>query len=115
MFERFARWVAIKTGHPLVFGLSCIGIVVWALFGPLFHFSDTWQLVVNTVTTVITFLMVFLIQNTQARDTLAIKLQLGEIIRVLQNADDRLISLDRFSEKQLDELLVALQKKAKRT
>lgn len=113
MFERFAHWVSVKSGHPLVFGLSCIGIIVWAMCGSFFHFSDTWQLIVNTVTTVITFLMVFLIQNTQARDTLAIKLQLGEIIRALQDADNRLISLDRYSEKQLDELRDALQKKAK--
>lgn len=113
MFEKFAHWVSVKSGHPFVFGAACVCIVVWALCGPFFHFSDTWQLVINTGTTIVTFLMVFLIQNTQARDTLMIKLQLGEIIRASTKADNQLVTLDRFTEAQLDELIKVLQQRAK--
>lgn len=113
MFERFAHWVSVTSGHPVVFGAACACIVLWAICGPFFHFSDTWQLIINTSTTIVTFLMVFLIQNTQARDTLMIKLQLGEIIRALNEADNRMITLDGLSEAQLDELLKVLQQRTK--
>lgn len=112
MFDRFAHWVSTESGKPPVFIMACACIAVWAGCGPVFHYSDTWQLIINTGTTVVTFLMVFLIQNTQARDTIAIKLQLGELIRAMKDADDGLISLDRFSEKQLQELAARYQQKA---
>jgi low affinity Fe/Cu permease len=112
MFDRFAHWVSTESGKPPIFIAACACIAVWAACGPFFGYSDTWQLIINTGTTVVTFLMVFLIQNTQARDTIAIKLQLGEIIRAINEADDRLISLDRFTEQQLQELATRYREKA---
>jgi len=79
-------------------------ILVWALTGPLFHFSDTWQLVINTATTVITFLMVFIIQNTQNRDTRAIQLKLDELLRAMQGARTRLVALETLTDEELDDL-----------
>ena len=78
LFVRFARSMSKMLGHPLAFGVAVLVIVIWAITGPLFHFSDTWQLVINTGTTIITFLMVFLIQNTQNRDSEAVQLKLDE-------------------------------------
>jgi low affinity Fe/Cu permease len=80
-FTRFARWASRATGHPATFVTAVLIIVVWALTGPIFGFSDTWQLVINTGTTIVTFLMVFLIQNTQNRDSEALQLKLDELIR----------------------------------
>ena len=80
-FERFARIAARATGRPLAFAFAAATIVGWALLGPVFHFSDTWQLVINTATTIVTFLMVFLIQNTRNRDSEAVQLKLDELIR----------------------------------
>src|SRR5881396_822981 len=91
-FERFARGAARAAGRPVAFGTAIAVIAIWALLGPLFHFSDTWQLVINTATTIITFLMVFLIQNTQNRDTRAIQLKLDELLRGVTGARTGLVN-----------------------
>src|SRR3954454_713086 len=101
-FTRFANWAAHATGRPLTFMLALSVVVVWAITGPLFGYSDTWQLVINTGTTVVTFLMVFLIQNTQNRDTEAIQLKLDELIRANAQARNRLLDLEDLDEDALD-------------
>lgn len=102
IFSRFARWVSAVTGRPLVFCLAIGCIAVWAVTGPLFGFSDTWQLVINTGTTIITFLMVFLIQNTQNRDTEALQIKLDELIRASHTARNALLNLEELDEEELD-------------
>lgn len=104
MFERFSAWTARTTGRPLTFGLSVLLVVVWALTGPLFDYNDTWQLIINTATTVITFWMVFVLQNTQNKDTKAMELKLDELIRALSGADDRLIGIEDDAEETLDRI-----------
>ena len=104
IFSRFARAVAAITGRPFIFILAATIIVVWGVTGPLFGFSDTWQLVINTGTTIVTFLMVFLIQNTQNRDTEALQIKLDEIIRSLKGARNEVLDLEEMDEKQLDEI-----------
>ena len=101
-FTRFARVAATVTGKPVTFIIAVSIIVLWAVTGPLFGFSDTWQLVVNTGTTIITFLMVFLIQNTQNRDTEALQIKLDEIIRSTRGARNAVLDLEEMDEKQLD-------------
>src|SRR4051812_17423530 len=96
--ERFAQSVTKRAGTSSAFLLSCVAIVIWLATGPLFHFSDTWQLVVNTGTTVVTFLMVFLIQRTQNKDSLAIQLKLNEVIAALRGASNRLVNIEDLSE-----------------
>lgn len=91
LFTRFANWAAAIAGHRLAFVTALTLILAWAISGPIFGFSDTWQLVINTVTTIITFLMVFLIQNTQNRDAMAMHLKLDEIIKALKEADNRVM------------------------
>ena len=89
-FARFAQYVSHITGRPIAFIVAFTAIVIWGLTGPLFGFSDTWQLVINTATTIITFLMVFVIQNTQNRDTIAMQIKLDELIFVTQKARKRI-------------------------
>jgi low affinity Fe/Cu permease len=115
-FTRFANWTASAAGHPPTFALACLVIVVWAATGPFFRFSDTWQLVINTGTTIITFLMVFLIQNTQNRDSKAMQLKLDELIRATQGAHNALLDLEELNEKDLNrirKLYTALAAKAR--
>jgi len=101
MFERFATWVTRWSGSTGVFLLAALSIVIWLVSGPMFHWSDTWQLVANTVTTVITFLMVFLIQRAQNKDSLAMQLKLNEIVAAIEGASNRLISIEDLSEVEL--------------
>jgi low affinity Fe/Cu permease len=103
-FQTFARKSARATGNPLAFGVALLIILIWALTGPLFGFSDTWQLVINTGTTIITFLMVFLIQNTQNRDSEAMQLKLDELVRALEGSHNALLDIEELSEEELDEL-----------
>ena len=102
LFTRFAKWTSHATGRPLTFTLALGVIVAWAITGPIFGFSDTWQLVINTGTTIVTFLMVFLIQNTQNRDSEALHVKLDEVIRALKHADNSLLCLEDLEEEELD-------------
>jgi low affinity Fe/Cu permease len=103
-FADFARYCARFFGHPLAFVFSCSFIILWLVAGPVFSYSDTWQLVVNTTTTVITFLMVFLIQNTQNRDGEAIQIKLDELIRAHKGGHNALLDLEELTEEQLHEI-----------
>jgi low affinity Fe/Cu permease len=103
-FTRFAKWTSRATGHPVAFVAAMLIIVVWAVTGPMFGFSDTWQLVINTGTTIVTFLMVFLIQNTQNRDSEAMQLKLDELIRAINGAHNGLLDLEELTEKDLERI-----------
>ena len=103
-FTRFAKSTARHAGQPIAFALAVATVVVWLVTGPLFGFTDSWQLVINTGTTIITFLMVFLIQNTQNRDSEAVHLKLDELIRAIDGAQNALLDLEELDQEDLDEI-----------
>jgi low affinity Fe/Cu permease len=103
-FGRLASATAAFAGSPWIFLLAVVTVVIWGVLGPMYHYSNTWQLVINTGTTIVTFLMVFLIQNTQNRDAKAIHLKLDEIIRSIQHAHNEMIDIEKLSDKELEEL-----------
>jgi low affinity Fe/Cu permease len=109
-FGRFAAFCSMWLGSRWAFTLAGLVIVVWAITGPIFHFSDTWQLVINTGTTIVTFLMVFLIQNTQNRDARAINLKLDELIRAIDKARNHMINIESLSDIELDLLQAQYEK-----
>lgn len=113
-FSRFAKWTSRMAGKPATFFVAVLIIVVWAVSGPLFGFSDTWQLVINTGTTIITFLMVFLIQNTQNRDSEAMQVKLDELIHVTKGAQNALLDLEELEEEELDRIRDGYEKIAER-
>ena len=103
-FTRFAQATSRWTGHPIAFLLAMAVVIVWIVSGPIFNYSDTWQLVINTGTTIVTFLMVFLIQNTQNRDTMAVQLKLSELVLAMKGAENKFASIEDLSDKELEEL-----------
>ena len=113
-FANFAQWVSHVTGRPVTFLVALATILVWGLVGPVFGYSDTWQLVINTATTIITFLMVFVIQNTQNRDTAAMHIKIDELIRVTQKARNVLLDLEELDDKTLEALRADYEKLARR-
>ncbi len=112
-FSRFAKWAAHKMGQPGATVSAVAVIILWALTGPMFGFSDTWQLIINTGTTIITFLMVFLIQHTQNRDTEALQIKLDELIRVMTGARNELLGAEELDEKELEQLKTQFSRLAK--
>jgi len=107
MFARFARWVERQVGRSSTFVLAMAVVLLWAASGPIFGWSDTWQLVINTGTTIVTFLMVFVIQNTQTRDTQAIQLKLDELIRVNERARNSLINSEEMCDIDVERMKAA--------
>ena len=101
-FTLFSRWSSHVTGRPLAFNLAIFIIIVWIISGPIFGFTDTWQLIINTATTIVTFLMVFLIQNTQNKDTEAMQVKLDELIRSIDGAHNALLNLEELEEEELE-------------
>lgn len=113
-FRVFARRSSSMLGSAWAFTAALLVIVIWLVTGPVFHFSDTWQLIINTATTIITFLMVFLIQNTQNRDAKAVHLKLDELIRAVKDARNELVDLENLSDEELQRLEEQFQKMRKR-
>lgn len=101
-FSKMASATARASGRPATFVLCCVVIVIWAVSGPLFHYSDTWQLIINTGTTIVTFLMVFLIQNTQNRDGAALQAKLDELIRATHDARNAYMGIEKLGERELE-------------
>ena len=112
-FSRFATRVSTIAGSAWIFLLACLGIAIWLLTGPYSHYSDTWQLIINTGTTIITFLMVFLIQNTQNRDSHAVQLKLDELIRAVTGAHNALLDLEELEEADLERFRVRYEELAR--
>jgi len=115
LFRKFAQSTSQLVGSSWAFMLAAVVIIVWAVTGPMFHYSDTWQLVINTGTTIITFLMVFLIQNTQNRDAKAIHLKLDELIKGVSGARTRLVNLQELSDEELERLHKEFERLHKKT
>ena len=111
-FPSFARSMANASGKPATFVIAVLVIIVWAVTGPIFGYSDTWQLVINTSTTIVTFLMVFIIQNTQNRDTQALQLKLDELIRVTKGAHNLMLDLEQLDDEHLERLRQVYEKLA---
>lgn len=111
-FTRFAKRTARAVGEPYVFACALLTVILWAILGPVFHYSDTWQLVINTGTTIVTFLMVFLIQNTQNRDSAAIQIKLDELIRSIEGAKNELLDLEELDERELEATRATYEKLA---
>lgn len=103
-FERFANWATHATGSSGAFILALVIVIIWGITGPVFHYSDTWQLVINTGTTIVTFLMVFLIQKSQNKDSRAVHLKLNELIAAHEGASNRMVNIEDLSEKELDQI-----------
>ncbi len=103
-FRKFSHKCSAVAGSPLAFGISVLIILAWATMGPMFHYSDTWQLIINTSTTIVTFLMVFLIQNTQNRDSRSLHLKIDELIRANKHARNMMINLDDASDDELERI-----------
>jgi low affinity Fe/Cu permease len=114
-FSSFAQKTAAWTGHPIAFILAAAVIVVWLVTGPIFNYSDTWQLVINTGTTIVTFLMVFLIQNTQNRDMLSMQLKLSELVLALNGAENKFASIEDLSDAELEALHNECRSRAQQT
>jgi low affinity Fe/Cu permease len=112
MFSNMACAAAHWMGKPIAFLVALLAVIIWAATGPIFQYSDTWQLVINTSTTIVTFLMVFLIQNTQNRDTMAVQLKLSELILKIDEAENRFATAEDMSEEQLEELHAELRQQA---
>ena len=104
VFDRFARWTERQLGRSVTFALAVLSVILWGTTGPVFGWSDTWQLVINTGTTIVTFLMVFVIQNAQNRDTQALQLKLDELIRVNTEARNSLMGLEEKSESEVENI-----------
>jgi len=113
-FTRFAKWTARASGRPFTFTIAVLVIAVWGITGPIFGFSDTWQLIINTGTTIVTFLMVFLIQNTQNRDSEAIQVKLDELIRLSKGGHNVLLDLEELEDEELDRIQDGYRKIAQR-
>jgi low affinity Fe/Cu permease len=114
LFTRFAKWTSRAAGKPAAFAIATGALLVWGISGPFFGFSDTWQLVINTGTTIVTFLMVFLIQNTQNRDSEAIQVKLDELIRSHASAHNALLDLEELEEEELDRIRASYEQLAER-
>jgi low affinity Fe/Cu permease len=114
LFHRFAKWIANLTGRPGAFVLAVAVIVIWGVTGPLFRYSDSWQLIINTGTTIVTFLMVFLIQNTQNRDTQELHLKIDELILATKGARNVLLDLEALDDKQIEQLRTVYERLGQR-
>jgi low affinity Fe/Cu permease len=114
LFTRIANFTAVAAGQPLSFMLAAAVILLWAVTGPLFNFSDTWQLIVNTGTTIITFLMVFLIQNSQNRDGAAMQAKLDELLRAVESARSQFVGIEHLSDRQIELIRSALEREVHR-
>jgi low affinity Fe/Cu permease len=103
-FAKLASVIAKASGRPLVFLIACFSVIVWAAAGPFFHLSDTWQLIINTTSSIVTFLMVFVIQNTQVRDNAALNAKLDNILKVMDGTDKRLIGVENLTDREIEDL-----------
>lgn len=112
-FTSIATWIANMSGQPFTFVLALLTVIVWALTGPIFAYSETWQLVINTGTTIVTFLMVFLIQNSQNRDTASLQIKLDELISALDGAREQFIGIEHLTSREIEDIRLQLEKETK--